>query len=306
MRVSKTLPLTIGTQSGNRPQPLSVNKSSPQYSGSGYQLLAWWPLWITSSTANAVDLASGLIAKPTNVKVYNDQVMGPVFQGDGAARNYKVTPFSSLLDFGWNQHSRPPKAFSISAWVQSSTPGSSYNSPNGPPNAYILTTDYPADGYPGYGISLTQMNGQWGIPSSPGNNGASIGLDMNRIATNSWVFGAKPVNDGNWHLVVGVWNTPGTVVNGNTTTLDVYVDGALDTQLTPHGVTFGGGGGVDSCDVESPYDAGAPVCYIGTDDDGSSSPFRGNFTDLRVYSGALPASVVSAMYAAATRYDLYN
>jgi hypothetical protein len=46
--------------------------------------------------------------------------------------------------------------------------------------------------------------------------------------------------------------------------------------------------------------------YLGTDDDGHSSPFQGMFCDLRFHSGALTATQIAAMYAPATRWDLYT
>jgi hypothetical protein len=64
--------------------------------------------------------------------------------------------------------------------------------------------------------------------------------------------------------------------------------------------------------LESPSGAPAntlrnPVAmYLGTDDDGHSSPFQGMFCDLRFYSGALTATQIAAMYAPATRWDLYT
>src|SRR5262249_54447314 len=111
-------------------------------------------------------------------------------------------------------------------------------------------------------------------------------------------FGNKVLNDGNWHLIVGVYPCPAgadqnTQINGS-----IYVDGVLD-------VTSNG-----SLQDLPFYGIGQPGAsqplYIGTDDDGQTSAFNGMFCDLPFYSVALTASQIAAMYDPATRWQLYS
>jgi hypothetical protein len=46
--------------------------------------------------------------------------------------------------------------------------------------------------------------------------------------------------------------------------------------------------------------------YIGSDDDGRSNPRQGMFCDLRFYDVALSPAAIAAMYAPATRWELYR
>jgi hypothetical protein len=112
-------------------------------------------------------------------------------------------------------------------------------------------------------------------------------------------FGNKKLNDGNWHQIVCVYQCPARADhNTYPITGQVYVDGVLDVQSngTQQDYYY--------------YGCGSPgtsqPLYMGTDDDGATSCWNGDFCDLRFYNVALTASQVSAMYAPATRWQLYS
>ena len=64
---------------------------------------------------------------------------------------------------------------------------------------------------------------------------------------------------------------------------------------------------LESPTVDSPGSLLNPFSmYVGTDDDGHSNAWQGMFCDLRFYDAALSATQIAAMYAPATRWQLYT
>jgi methionine-rich copper-binding protein CopC len=271
---------------GQRPQPVSLNLSSPQ----AQNLVADFPLWVANPATSTLDYGPhGLVGTPSNILTYNDPVMGPVFLGDGTTRNYMV-PYNTYTDFAYPNDTA--QAFSLSAWVNISIPSTSINSQNNPPNMYMVTMDANnGAAYPGYGF---------GVASTLSNNGPIVAeFDVDGHEAQATMFGTKPLNDGQWHLIVATY-TPDLTFGSVDRVGKIYVDGVLDSTSNT------------MAQLESPTVAPAntlrnPVAmYLGTDDDGHSSPFQGMFCDLRFYSGALTATQIAAMYAPATRWDLYT
>jgi len=157
---------------------------------------------------------------------------------------------------------------------------------------YMLTFDA-NDGaaFPGYGF---------GVASTLANNGPIVTeFDVDGHNDQSTMFGKTTINDGNWHLIVATY-TPDLTFGSSDSVGKIYVDGVLDDTANT------------MAQLESPTAAPSntlknPLAeYIGTDDNGAGSAFNGMFCDLRFYSGALSASQVSAMYAPATRWQLYT
>src|SRR5262249_25555290 len=146
---------------------------------------------------------------------YNDPVMGPVFQGDGTARKFKV-PYSSILDFG----SPNPQAFSIAAWVRITIGSSQLTNVDNPPNMYVYTFDNPNPAYPGHSLAAARNFVDQGS-SSP--VVTEFAVDSNAAQVSD--FGNRKLNDGTWHQVVCVYQCPaGASQNTYPITGQVYVD----------------------------------------------------------------------------------
>ena len=284
---SQAYTLTVSTSANPpRPQPTTLNTASSQYQN----LVAVFPLWVTSSTADTLDYGPhGLVGTPTNVQVHTDPVMGNVFSASGSASNFSI-PYSTYLDFAYPNDTAQP--FTISCWVNISIPSTSLKSYDNPANMYVDTFDA-NDGasYPGYGL---------GAAATPAANGPIVGeFDVDGHQAQASMFGQTVLNDGNWHLLVATY-TPASSTGLPTSTGMIYIDGVLDS--TSHSMAE-----LQSPTVDPPNDLLNPVAmYIGTDDDGSSNAWQSMFCDLRFYSGALSASQIAAMYAPATRWQLYT
>jgi hypothetical protein len=186
---SETVTVSNPSPSPVRPQPTSLNQSSPQ----DQNLVADFPLWVTSSSANTLDFGPhGLVGAPTNVLVQSDSTMGQVFLGDGTARNFDV-PYNTYSDFAYPNDTAQP--FSVSCWVNITIPSTSLSGANNPPNMYMLTFDA-NDGasYPGYGF---------GVAATLANNGPIVTeFDVDGHNAQATMFGKKVINDGKWHFIV--------------------------------------------------------------------------------------------------------
>lgn len=283
---SETVTVSNSTSSNPpRPQPTTLNKSSPQYQN----LVADFPLWVSDPTANTTDMVNGLVGTPSNVMNYNDPVMGPVFQGDGTARKFTV-PYSSILDFGVPNS----QAFSYAAWVRITINSSQLPTYNNPPNMYVYTFDNPSAPYPGHSLAAARNFVDQGS-ASPIVTEFAVDSGSAQVSD----FGNVKLNDGNWHQIVCVYQCPaGADQNTYPITGQIYVDGVLDVQSNGSQQDYYFYG-IGSPGTSQPL-------YMGTDDDGATSCWNGDFCDLRFYNVALTASQVSAMYAPATRWQLYS
>ena len=282
---SQAYTLTVSsTANPVRPQPTTLNTASSQYQN----LVADFPLWITSPTADAVDLGPhGLVGIPSNVHVYTDPTMGDVFYASGSASKFAV-PYNTYLDFGYPNDTAQP--FTVSCWVKITIPSTSLTKANNPPNMYAWTFDA-NDGaaFPGYGF---------GVAATLANNGPIVGeWDVDGHEAQATMFGKTTLNDGNWHLLTMTY-VPDLTFGSVDSVGNIYVDGVLDAtsnkmaQLESPTVATG---------LLNPFSG-----YIGTDDDGRSSPWQGMFCDLRFYNVALSATQIAAMYSPATRWELYT
>jgi hypothetical protein len=284
---SEAYSLAVGNTANTvRLQPTTLNTASSQYQN----LVADFPLWITSSTADTLDLGPhGLVGTPSNVHVYSDPVMGNVFYASGSASNFSI-PYSSYLDFASpNDRAQP---FTISAWVNISISSTSLTKADNPPNMYVTTFDA-NDGasFPGYGF---------GAAATLANNGPIVGeFDVDGHEAQASMFGSASLNDGNWHLLVATY-APTSSTSRPTSTGKTYVDGVLDG-------TSNSMAELESPTVDPPSTLLNPLAmYIGTDDDGHSNAWQGMFADLRFYNTTLSATQIATMYAPATRWDLYT
>ncbi len=133
----------------------------------------------------------------------------------------------------------------------------------------------------------------WG-PDTTGNKWTFL-LEggMARVeVTGGWVQGSRLVNDGNWHHIACTLHNDGSP---NATDVLLYVDGTLETTLTA----------TQSQAINTT--SNGPV-QIGNDSQGRY--FAGVIDEVRIYSRALAASDVAALYSAtnqtaeawATRY----
>jgi Concanavalin A-like lectin/glucanases superfamily/Putative Ig domain len=282
LKGSQAYTLTVSTSSNPvRPQPTTLNTSSSQYQN----LAAVFPLWTTSASANTVDYGPhGLTGSPNNIQIHTDPTMGNVFYANASTgpSGYKV-PYNTYLDFGANNTAQ---AFSISCWINISISSSALSNANNPNNMYVVTFDA-NDGasYPGYGF---------GVAATLADNGPIVAeFDVDGHSAQASMFGKMVLNDGNWHLLVATY-VPASSTARPTSTGNIYVDGALDT-------TSNSMAELQSPTVDPTSALRNPVAmYIGTDDDGKSSPWQGMFCDLRFYSGALTAAAPSQTTASET------
>jgi len=100
---------------------------------------------------------------------------------------------------------------------------------------------------------------------------------------NGYGFGViqstRSVADGNWHLVVGVYD--GDLHVGGDSMTRIYIDGVLDTSGTPSTTPATGSG--------SNWQIGQFLT--------PGTPFNGALDDVRVYSRALNLADIQALYA---------
>jgi hypothetical protein len=290
---------------------IGLNQESEQMRN----LVAVFPLWEGGGTIFDVG-PYGFIGRPTNTLWAYDPYFGIVSQWDGGlpsganntptlARNYKVTGntgyvsgFPDPLDFGrisggLNPAKLTSKSFSIAAWVKVTIPPGQVDKANNPPNMYIVTFDC-LDGasFPGYGFGCSMPNAQDRIIAE---------WDVDGSGSQASIFGRVPINDGNWHHIVAVYESPD--VGGGT--MATYVDGQFDMDQS---------GGSPSGTLVTPVpfllsagdNAPQGIFFIGSDDDGKGSQFNGLLCDLRLYNRAITLPEVLAMFAPDTRWQLYN
>jgi hypothetical protein len=190
---SQAYTLAVGsTTNPVRSQLATLNTTSSQYQN----LVADFPLWITSSTTNTLDYGPhGLVGTPSNVQIYSDPVMGNVFYANGSASSFSI-PYNTFLDFAYPNDTAQP--FTVSAWVNISIPSTSLTTANNPPNMYAWTFDA-NDGaaFPGYGF---------GAAATLANNGPIAGeWDVDGHQNQASMFGKTTLNDGNWHLLTDTY-----------------------------------------------------------------------------------------------------
>jgi PKD repeat protein len=268
-----------------RPQPTALNTASSQYQN----LVAAFPLWITSPTDPTVDLVSGLSGSPSQVVVQVDPTMGNVFASTGLS--HFTVPYDASLDFAEPGDTARP--FSLSVWVKVTISSSALSTNDNPKNMYVVTFDAStiAWAWPGYGL---------GAAATLADNGPiTTELDVDGHQAQETMFGNKVINDGQWHLIV-VTYTPAASTATPASTGQIYIDGVLDSTRTAMAE-------MESPTIVPPGQLVSPFAmYIGSDDDGQSNPWQGMFCDLRFYNVALSPAAIAAMYAPATRWDLYR
>jgi hypothetical protein len=284
--VSKTFALTVNPSGGGvRPKPNGPNKSSAQYAN----LLAWFPLYVDSVSASAVDLVNGLVGTPANVANQNDPKFGWVYKGDGAVRHYKV-PYPALLDFGYKTDKSQARPFTVTFWGNTTVKPSQL--PGGGNQMYAYSFDNPNPAYPGHAMALSCSAG-----GDPNTAPLVTQMAIDDVSAQSSMYGNKKVNDGLWHHFAFVVPYNG---NGQWFNCSTYVDGVLD--VTGNGTLTGPNPMMPPC--ASP--GTSQPLYVGTDDDGTSSPYNGLMADLRFYLGALSLSTLAAMQAGKpTQWELY-
>jgi len=91
------------------------------------------------------------------------------------------------------------------------------------------------------------------------------------------IMSSQSVADGNWHLVVGVYD--GGASAGGDNTLHIYIDGVLDTSGVPSTTPATG--------TASNWRIGQFIA--------SSTPFHGLIDDVKIYSRALGASEIAGL-----------
>ncbi len=269
----------------SRPQPTVLNTASSQYQ----DLVAVWPLWITSPTDPAIDLVRGLSGSPSQVVVQTDPTMGNVFASAG--HSHFAVPYDASVDFAEPGDTARP--FSISAWVKVTISSSALSPNDNPKNMYVVAFDANtiAWAWPGYGL---------GAAATLADNGPiTTELDVDGHQAQETMFGNKVINDGQWHLIVATY-TPAASTATPASTAQIYIDGVLDSTRTAMAE-------LESPTVVPPNQLANPFAmYIGSDDDGQSNPWQGMFCDLRFYNVALSPAEIAAMYAPSTRWDLYR
>jgi len=101
---------------------------------------------------------------------------------------------------------------------------------------------------------------------------------------NGWIYGTKPVNDGQWHHVAVVLDSDGTP---DISEVRLYVDGVRDMI-----------GGVQPCPIDTgdSHDVGIGLLVS------QQQPFGGMLDDVRVYDIALDDLAVSALHSSIDKY----
>ncbi|MBI9015856.1 MAG: hypothetical protein JEZ07_01210 [Phycisphaerae bacterium] len=209
------------------------------------EMIAHWALDDTFNDAsgNGFDGTSAIPGE------FVDGIIGKAYEADVLTvpgNNIVVIPDTNdALDFYIN-------GFSFTAWVNTTAPtyaaiASKQDTLAVPNNGWIFNT----------------------------NGGGVIAL---RETIQNDLNAPTPVNDGQWHFVVGQYDA-------FTSTMRVYVDGKLDVesdQAIPTGL------GLTTNDV--------PVILCAASEDGVKSPFVGMIDDVRMYNYPLSAYEVADMY----------
>jgi hypothetical protein len=263
-------------------------------------------------------------------------ITGGQFSGQSQARAYGSTSFGTVitdpLDFGALPNYGGPFAIAhiTSVWFKTSQPGLSLISTDVPKDNYIYTFNRnDGFGFPGYSMTTIQRTANGTVASDDTVSCSMFDNDSNGTVPYG-VQSLKTVNDGQWHLVTGLYYSVGTSLADKqgcgrqyiTIDGDLGFVGGTDDGGNPGSHPFGAS--FSQCLLGSPQDATraatTPVYhFMGSDDDGFSSQFYGMISDHRIYdlrqlaSGASSGDVVAYflalsqhMYAPETRWELYR
>jgi hypothetical protein len=215
-------------------------------------LIGYWRLDETSGTTafdSSMNANHGVLRAGKNAGT--DQLTGVIRSAqffDGADDNIRVTnsgTYSFTNGF----------SFSVAAWVN--IPATETCSPNRVFTGYRVDTDH-----------------QWWLGCINTSNAAHFELE----ATEDLVIdGTTPLNDGEWHLVVGTYD-------GSTNVGTIYVDGVAENSAT--------------LDMSSDLVGGSYLCFgaYGLNCEGYRLP--GAMDEIRLYDRVLSASEITAMYTA--------
>jgi len=168
-----------------RAQPAALSGQSCTPTG---PLISWWD-GDTISGDTAVDVAgSGNDGVLQNGVTFDPGVRGQAFRFDGV---------DDVIEFGTTISYSAASGGAVAAWVKA-TPGT---------DDWSTIFEHDRDGIGNYAVQLRANN-------------ASLAAEFSLFNGNYYTaYGSVPVLDGQWHFVVGQWNTAG---------LAVYVDGVLD------------------------------------------------------------------------------
>jgi hypothetical protein len=331
-----------------------MNNDSIQAQG----LRCWWPFWEPQIPGQAAPMAMeygkfGLHFYPSaNTNMAPDPIMGTCWTGvpnpmasasaasiagigsgqvhyrlyaAGVAGQIDPVDFgnySGVFNFG--------QSHMTSAWFRTDALGTSYTTSDNPPDQYIYTFDRGDNvDFPGYSLAtITQ------IPNLNPTPVAAACATIFDNGVNSDKFGVSSlriVNDGQWHLVVGIY-VPNAINGAGGGQQWILVDGdigfvgGVDTGASGT-QPFGRSGQQNS--LGSPQDSSHAVVVppdgkvyhiVGSDDDGVNSAFQGSIADHRVYVYPEPPSIATNatdqvqfwmslaahMYAPETRWELYQ
>ncbi|HSZ58556.1 MAG TPA: hypothetical protein VK797_23010 [Tepidisphaeraceae bacterium] len=341
-------------QRPSRDEFVGINQDSFQ----AKNLYAWWPIWEPMSNAAKAPCAMdygpyGLHMTPSvNTLHAGDPQMGTcwfgipnpagmagIFSGQSQSRPYAYQSATSVdpVDFGGIPDTVVlGQAYMATAWIRTSDSALTFTAGDTPHDTYIYSFDRNDNsGYPGHtmGVIMQIYDGS-GVNTA---NAAATMFDNNEGGAIPFgVQSCQVVNDGQWHLICGLYMPFSTSGSGgyNNSWQVILVDGQLGPvsgndvqgggQLQPFGISK------SQANVGSPQNAGkaainAVYQFIGSDDDGVSSPFLGLISDHRLYgfSGSVgypgqpgladPLAIMSQglalaqhMYAPETRWELYR
>jgi RHS repeat-associated protein len=237
----------------------------PYVSTSTASLVSWWP-----ADGTVQDLKSGNNGLLQGGAVFSTGQRGQSFLFNGTSA-YIIVPHNPNLD--------PVGSFTVAAWIKTSITGASQ---------VILQKYECGDSCPATATSLYQMavtaTGQ--LIGTVRETGAASGV------VGQTVFGNRIVADGLFHHVAFVRG----VETGH---IRLYVDGQLDSQVVLS--TDADGQLVDGDGEPDPFIIGAGrVGGLNT----KTSFFAGAIDEVEVYTRALPAAELEALFTAGGRRDL--
>ncbi len=248
------------------PYSCAVMKASPG---------AYWKLDDTSGTT-ALDSsgtgANGEIGSSVTLGISP----GPIASDPAATAMGFVGTATSIITTPYEQYAST--GYTVEAWIKTSATA----------NQMVIVGDR---GSGGNGLSLTlSMNGAPSV-DIPGSLG--FGVDSNGIYIGQVNTSLAPLDNGNWHFVVGTWTSGGWGVPLAPWQFALYVDGNL---VAGQPIQIGS---------SSPPLQGAGGTTIGTNSmyTGSGSywnNFQGDIAQVAVYGYALTPGQIAAEYAAAT------
>ena len=187
--------------------------------------------------ANSNDSVGSNNGTDTAISYANPGIIGNCATFNGSS--YIDIPYNINLD---------PTLVSVSAWIKTSATTRQIIFRNG----YGGSTK-------GYQLYVEETTG-------------TLGFYAYHTVSSKLITSTNPVNDGNWHHVVGLYDG---------TNISIYIDGV--SAQTP--VAFSG----------FLYDSSVD-CYIGNDSAITNYPFIGSIDELAIFSRALSASEISSLY----------